>query len=130
MLTITTDKGCTGIVTKVPFVYPKPSACAGMDTVCIKYGRGPEVFLPTAFSPNGDGINDRLFFRAVQVQVTHIAIFNRWGQTVFSTNDINQYWDGTFQGRIQVSGEYSWLVKGIGPGNKPFIKEGSISLLR
>ncbi len=192
MLTITTDKGCTGIVTKVPLVYPKPSAdagrdtviaydlpyempvksslqnsyhwtpgtglsdirianptvtggtptcytikvwgkdslCTSMDTVCIKYGRGPEVYLPTAFSPNGDGINDRLYVRAVQVQVTQIAIFNRWGQTVFNTNNSNQYWDGTYQGKIQVSGEYSWLVKGIGPGNKPFIKEGSISLLR
>jgi gliding motility-associated-like protein len=192
LLTVTTDKGCTGFASKVPFVYPKPNAyagkdtvigydtpyempviaspqnsyfwspstglsdtrianptvtggiptcyivkvwgkdsfCTSMDTVCIKYGRGPDIHVPTAFSPNGDGINDRLYFRAVQVQVTQIAIFNRWGQTVFSSTNPNQYWDGTFQGRLLERDQYNWLVKGIGPGNKPYIKEGSFLLLR
>ncbi len=192
LLTVTTDKGCTGFASKVPFVYPKPNAyagkdtvigydtpyempviaspqnsyfwspstglsdtrianptvtggiptcytlkvwgkdsfCTSMDTVCIKYGRGPDIHVPTAFSPNGDGINDRLYFRAVQVQVTQIAIFNRWGQTVFRSTNPNQYWDGTFQGRLLERDQYNWLVKGIGPGNKTYIKEGSFLLLR
>lgn len=84
-------------------VWGKDSFCTSMDTVYIKYGNGPDIHVHTAFSPNGDGINDRLYLSAFQVQVTQIAIFNRWGQTVFSITNPNHYWDGTFfQGRLQV----------------------------
>lgn len=75
-----------------------------------KTERDPKVFMPNAFSPNGDGINDE--FKAVaDCDVTYsLQIFNKWGTIVFSTNDVNEGWDGRFNGEFTPSGKYSYLV--------------------
>ena len=62
------------------------------------------VYLPTAFSPNGDGNNDG--FRPIVVDDNidfdswEFSIYNRWGELVFKTNDVNEAWDGTYNGEV------------------------------
>lgn len=75
-----------------------------------KTERNPNVFIPNAFSPNGDGVNDE--FKAVaDCDVTYsIQIFNQWGAIVFSTNDVNEGWDGNFEGEPVPDGKYSYVV--------------------
>jgi gliding motility-associated-like protein len=75
-----------------------------VDVIC---GR-PNVFIPNAFSPNGDGLNDQLCFRGDWIVSFHIAIFSRWGEKVYESNDINECWDGTFKGRKCQSGVYMY----------------------
>ena len=75
-----------------------------VDVIC---GR-PNVFIPNAFSPNGDGLNDQLCFRGDCIVSFHIAIFSRWGEKVYESNDINECWDGTFKGRKCQSGVYMY----------------------
>jgi gliding motility-associated-like protein len=56
--------------------------------------------MPTAFSPNGDGVND--IFRSrfnCNVSAFEFMIFNKWGQKIFETKDVNKGWDGTYNGK-------------------------------
>ncbi|CAK9249798.1 unnamed protein product [Sphagnum jensenii] len=63
--------------------------------------------IPTAFSPNGDMKNDTFNILAKDVKSFHMEIFNRWGETVFTTDDFNRGWDGTYGGKPQPSGVYT-----------------------
>lgn len=72
--------------------------------------RDPKVFIPNAFSPNGDGINDE-FKPVADCQVVYsMQIFNKWGTIVFSTTDITEGWDGTFNGGPVQYGKYSYVI--------------------
>lgn len=72
--------------------------------------RDPKVFVPNAFSPNGDGQNDE-FKPVADCPVTYsLQVFNKWGTIVFSTNDINEGWDGTYNGSSVQMGKYSYVL--------------------
>ncbi|MEM6765396.1 MAG: gliding motility-associated C-terminal domain-containing protein [Bacteroidota bacterium] len=64
-------------------------------------------FLPTAFSPNGDNLNDRLLMQAAcPLLAVEVNIYNRWGKVVFSADDITEAWDGTINGKEAPAGVY------------------------
>lgn len=86
--------------------------------------------LPTAFSPNGDGENDILYVRGYNIEEIHLQIFNRWGQLVFESRDLNKGWDGTLNGTpqpMEVYG-YSLQVKFLDGETKHL--QGNVTLLR
>jgi gliding motility-associated-like protein len=96
------------------------------------------LFVPTAFTPNGDGINDAFGAKAIFI-VKHtnvprkafmLEIYNRWGQLVFRTSDPDAEWDGAYMGQPCADGVYAYLVKGVGYDGKLYVEEGSVSLLR
>lgn len=96
------------------------------------------LFVPSAFTPNGDGINDGFGAKSIFV-VKHtliprkafvLEIYNRWGQLVFRTSDPDAEWDGTYMGQPCQDGVYAFLVKGVGYDGKLYVEEGSVSLLR
>lgn len=74
------------------------------DVIC----GAPEFLIPNAFSPNGDGINDRLCFNADILSEFNIALFNRWGQCVYQSTDPADCWDGTFRNSPCPSGVYTY----------------------
>ena len=88
------------------------TSCAAFDTAFIHCSAvicGPPLFIiPNAFSPNNDGINDRLCFNPENIVTFHIVIYNRWGQAVFQTSDINACWDGTFRNQPCLPGVYTY----------------------
>jgi len=67
-------------------------------------------YLPTAFTPNGDGLNDT--FRPISNEIVdfHLIIYNRWGQMVFETSDFGKGWDGTFKGSYCAPGVYTYIL--------------------
>ena len=74
----------------------------------------PNVYVPNAFSPNGDGTNDHLeafVILDLPIQKYQFSIFNRWGAKVFSTSELSGKWDGTFQGKNLENGVYIWLLE-------------------
>ncbi|HEY9116288.1 MAG TPA: gliding motility-associated C-terminal domain-containing protein, partial [Roseivirga sp.] len=95
--------------------------------------RFPKIFIPNAFSPNGDGNNDT-FKPVTDCQLNYyMQVFNKWGTIVFSSEDINVGWDGTFQGEMVQAGEYSYVVFYSGTLNEVSFEEtyrGSFSLIR
>ena len=68
------------------------------------------LFIPNVFTPNGDGINDSFFPIGDKIENYSFKIFNRWGGLMFSTNDLNEKWDGTYQNKPLSSGSYVWKI--------------------
>lgn len=90
-----------------------------------------DVFVPNAFSPNGDGINDvfRVTARKL-INLQEFRIFNRWGQEVFYTSDIRQGWDGRFKGKPQDPGTYKYMMRVAYPNGRTDFIKGDITLVR
>lgn len=76
--------------------------CSARDSIYVKFLNDyPFVGLPKAFSPNGDSHNDLLFVRGIDIHKIKLTIYNRSGKKVFETSDVNQGWDGTYNGHYQ-----------------------------
>ncbi len=107
------------------------NGCSGKDSVFIDLDFRGRTFIPSAFTPNGDGIND--VFRIANFtfqQLEAFYIFNRWGQEVFSTPDGTQGWDGTMNGVPQESGVYHYLIRLKFPDGGKEIYKGNVTLIR
>lgn len=105
--------------------------CEGSDTVAM-IPCSLQIFIPNAFTPNEDGLND--VFRAVgdfeDVTLFSLTIFNRWGEMVFSTNSYDQGWDGKFQGKPCDAGVYAWELTYRLNLEKAITEKGMVTLLR
>ncbi len=90
----------------------------------------PILGLPTAFSPNGDGVNDVLYVRGAAIQTLDLKIFNRWGQLIFETNSKDIGWDGTFNGKPQPIEAYAFVLNASFIDGTAKTMKGNITLLR
>lgn len=108
------------------------TGCADSAFINIKvYKTLPSVFMPTAFTPNGDGRND--IFRPIIAGIQSIGafnIYNRWGQLVYSTNTIGAGWDGRINGVLQSSGTFVWIIKAVDYNGLPYSNKGTVTLIR
>jgi gliding motility-associated-like protein len=108
------------------------AGCYDSASVLVKIFKTlPAVFVPNAFTPDGDSKNDLLKPIAVGMkQIDYFKVYNRWGQLVFSTTTNNHGWDGTIKGKLQSSGMYVWAVKAIDYNGQPYTKKGTAILIR
>jgi gliding motility-associated-like protein len=90
----------------------------------------PLVGVPNAFSPNGDGVNDVVKVEGKGIVEMTFIIYNRWGQKVFESHDINQGWDGTFNGVMQEVDAYAYTLQATLINKQIVSKKGNITLLR
>ncbi len=105
--------------------------CATTDTLHLKVVQGPEIYVPSAFTPNNDGLNDKLKFIPVGVaEIEFFKIMNRWGQVIYSSTNAAEGWDGTLNGIPQPSGTYVWMVAGKSINNIIIKKQGTVVLIR
>lgn len=86
--------------------------------------------IPTAFSPNGDGNNDILYVRGEGIQEIYLKIYNRWGELVFESHDINMGWDGKYKGADAPVEAYGYVLSVLFVNNQIFQKAGNITLIR
>jgi gliding motility-associated-like protein len=108
------------------------AGCFSIDTIHVTvYKVKPDLFVPDAFTPNGDGLND--VFRPIPIGIkslTFFKVYNRLGELVFSTNTQKEGWDGTFNGQPQDPGVFVWMAEGIDYLGKVIFKKGSVTLIR
>ncbi len=108
--------------------------CMDSATIKIKvYKTKPSVFVPNAFSPNGDHNNDMLRPIAAGIKsIEYFKIFNRWGQLLYSTDNVSESggWDGKVAGRNQAEGAYVWIVKAVDFTGAEYIQKGVVLLIR
>lgn len=108
-----------------------PDGCVESDDVTIYVLDITVIDIPNAFSPNGDGINDELLLLYHSVESLEVfAIYNRWGQELFSTTDVSQGWDGTFNGKEQEMGSYVYVIRARNLDGSQIDKQGSVLLVR
>jgi gliding motility-associated-like protein len=90
-----------------------------------------DFFIPNAFTPNGDGINDLLYFKAnFEPKTFEVAIYNRRGEQVYHSRNMENGWDGTLQGRELPGEVYSYVIKYTDPDNKVLSRRGQVIIIR
>ncbi|MCY7409885.1 MAG: choice-of-anchor L domain-containing protein [Chitinophagales bacterium] len=106
------------------------NGCIRIDSVTINVRWDALVVLPSAFSPDA-GVNSifHVIVRGI-FTLNHFNIYNRWGQMVFTTNDINAGWDGKFKGKAQPVGVYVYEVSGTDHVGNTISRKGNVTLVR
>ncbi|HSV09269.1 MAG TPA: gliding motility-associated C-terminal domain-containing protein, partial [Hanamia sp.] len=105
--------------------------CVDTASVKVTVFKGSAVYVPTAFTPNNDGLNDILKPYYVQIKtLSYFTIFNRWGQKIFSTNDLSKGWDGFSNSNEIVAGSYVWVLKAVDAIGKIYNLKGSFVLIK
>jgi gliding motility-associated-like protein len=106
--------------------------CLDSATILVKIFRTePKIFVPTGFTPNGDGLND--FLRPIGVGIDrfeYFRVYNRWGQLVFSTTQNGKGWDGNIGGRPQTTNTFVWMTKAVDYTGKVVFAKGTATLIR
>ncbi|SFV27181.1 gliding motility-associated C-terminal domain-containing protein [Thermoflavifilum thermophilum] len=115
------------------YIVEESNACGTVrDTVQVNFiSCAPELLVPNAFTPNGDGINDR--FRPKQtfaLRSFSMTIYDRWGNEIFHTSDPQTGWDGTAHGRLCDMGAYVWYIVYQKQNGKIFQAKGTVLLIR
>jgi gliding motility-associated-like protein len=102
------------------------------DTVCTTVSARviPALDVPNAFTPNGDGVNDKVFVRGFAINRMKWSIYNRWGQLVYASTDRNQGWDGRYKGVLQPQEVYTYTLEIEFTDGTRATKTGDITLLR
>lgn len=108
--------------------------CLRSDTVEVKVYQficdEPYLYIPNAFSPNGDNENDVLYVRGPAIKDMVFRIYDRWGELVFESFDRLQGWDGTFRGKQMDPDVYDYYLKVICVDDVESIIKGNITLIR
>lgn len=105
--------------------------CENKDSIYLGTQFCCDIFLPNAFSPNGDGLNDVFKIQTEHnQQIIDFAIFNRYGERIFLSHSLDRGWDGTQKGRIVDMGTYYYYVKYICSNGNTYFKKGDVSVVR
>lgn len=105
--------------------------CITTDTLQMLVLKKPGYYLPTAFTPNGDGLNDDVQPYLVGMKgLKSFSVFNRWGNLIFYTNTYGKRWNGKMNGVDQDSGVYVWILEFYDSNNKLVTEKGTITLIR
>lgn len=115
-------------------VYVSDGICTRSSEVLIKMFEfkceEPFIYVPNAFTPNGDGDNDVLYVRSTIIKEMTFRVFNRWGEMIFESTDLHTGWDGTWRGKLMDPDTYDFYVKGICVDDQEALIKGNISLMR
>ena len=109
------------------------AGCRATDTVTVYVVPDYTIFIPNAFTPNGDGKNDyfQIYGNLQGVEYIEAMVFNRWGEKVFESHDYNFQWDGTYKGVLQEPQVFVYQIKfAFIDGHVEPLKAGSVTLLR
>jgi len=94
----------------------------------------PSIYVPTAFSPDGDDINDYFVVKANGIDLDNysLKIYDRWGEVIFESNDLYYSWDGKAKGRDKYvqNGTYTWLLKVNYDDGVEYEKSGTVTVIR
>lgn len=108
--------------------------CVKTDTVLLIINdvlcEEPFVFVPNAFSPNGDGVNDVLYVRGELLESIEFAVYDRWGEKLFETNTATRGWDGTYKNKDCEPGVYVYYLHATCLGGIEYIHKGNVTLIR
>ena len=97
-----------------------------LDYTCDK----SQIFIPSAFSPNGDGVNDVFLVRSTILKSSYLLIYDRWGNQVFETKDINAGWNGTYKNQVVQLETYGYYFEGECFQGEKITLKGNVTLVK
>ncbi|MBI1225042.1 MAG: T9SS type B sorting domain-containing protein [Bacteroidetes bacterium] len=100
------------------------------STISVQFCAANDFYLPNAFSPNGDGINDVFQVFGNTISALGLAVYDRWGERVFESNDPVQGWDGSFRGKEMDSGVFAYEISLVFRDGSAIQKAGSFLLVK
>ena len=105
--------------------------CLGFDTINIKVFNRADVYVPNAFTPNGDGLNDFLQPICIGIkQLNYFRIFDRWGNTVFNARNEFDKWDARLNEVIVPNGNFVWIAEAVTFDGRLIQRKGSVMVIR
>ena len=125
----TPDGDITYTVTRIDTTVCQYTASVTLHCSAIDCGESL-LFIPNAFTPNDDGYNDRLCFRSENISAFHIAIFSRWGEKVYESDDVSACWDGRFHDNPCLPGVYYYTCHIRCANNQENDLKGDVTLIR
>ncbi len=118
------------VTTTYTVSYTNAFGCMSTDTVTVDVIIAYSIFIPSAFSPNGDNVNDILWVRGAGIKTLNFVVYDRFGEKVFESSNINDGWDGTFHGKDMNTGIYVWYVNADFYDGTTQTLKGDVSLVR
>ena len=107
------------------------AGCVGTATVTLRVYKGPDIYTPTAFTPNGDGKNDKFFPFPVGIKsLNYFRVYNRWGRLLFATTTLFDGWDGLYKAINQPPDVYVWVAQAVAGNGQVITKKGIVTLIR
>ena len=107
------------------------AGCVTVDTLLVRVVPKVEIYVPTAFTPNKDGLNDILLPTGMGLkEFRYFRVYNRWGQLLFQTTAEGRGWDGRINGVEAASQVVVWSVEGLGLDGQTHQREGTSMLIR
>ncbi len=104
------------------------NAVSFSNEVCVPYL--PTLWIPTAFTPNGDGLNDVFKVTGIGIKFFSLNIYNSWGEHLYQSTDPNKGWDGTFNGKTAPEGVYLYIIEATNNENKTLYQNGMVNLMK
>lgn len=128
--TTATPKQTTTFIVEVTNALGCKDTASVLINVDVPLCQEPYIFIPRAFSPNDDGLNDKMFVRGEYLKELEFAIYNRWGERVFYSTSLENGWDGTYNGKPVAPDVYGYYVKGTCKKGEQFFSKGNITVLK
>jgi gliding motility-associated-like protein len=104
--------------------------CEQKACITIEVSLESTLYIPNAFTPNGDNLNDVFYTPGTNLISYHVMIYNRWGNLVFESHDAETAWDGTYKGERVKNDVYNYLLLAEGVDHAVYKKTGSITVLK
>ncbi len=105
--------------------------CTAQGNVQISAKKGLDIYVPSAFAPNGNVIENReLCVKEVGIAEIDLKIYNRWGQLVFYSTDVNNCWDGTYKGEKQPMQTFGYVLKVVDYEGVQYKRKGTITIIK
>lgn len=132
--TVNTNGVVTGIAAgKDTILYTVTNSCGTTikkHPIEVMQLNNDDVFIPNAFTPNGDGKNDVLQVYGNSIVALDMKVFNQWGELIYTMKDVSSKWDGSYKGRQQPVGVYIYVAKVRFQSGNTVTKKGSVNLIR
>lgn len=113
LLLITTANGCEDTIQKTVLVHPDFA-----------------VYAPNAFTPNGDGLNDVFEIKGLGIKQYLLQVYSRWGEMIYESTNLENQWDGKFNGEFVEPGTYAYTIKYKSMLDKDYTKEGTVTVMK
>jgi gliding motility-associated-like protein len=104
--------------------------CVTVDTIMTRMQFAIDIQVPTAFTPNGDGLNDVLRVLGTNIRSVDFLVYNQWGQKIFESRDQRKGWNGKYKFKEQPGTTYTYYVRAVLLDGKVIVKKGNTILLR